>query len=104
MRTLPRDPPARPRHGHLLEPEPQAEAGLEWHASPESTLPTRSGSRSGSPTSTGSASRRRTICAALGLSPDEKIQDLTDDEITKLRNYIDTDLQVEVTCAASASR
>ena len=35
------------------------------------------------------------ICAALGLSPDEKIRDLTDDEITKLRNYIDSDLQVE---------
>ena len=35
------------------------------------------------------------ICAALGLSPDEKIRDLTDDEITKLRNYIDSELQVE---------
>ncbi len=35
------------------------------------------------------------ICAALGLSPDEKIRDLTDDEITKLRDYIDSDLQVE---------
>jgi small subunit ribosomal protein S13 len=35
------------------------------------------------------------ICAALGLSPDEKIRDLTDDEITKLRAYIDSDLQVE---------
>ena len=37
----------------------------------------------------------REICAALGLSPDEKIRDLTDDEITKLRNYIDSELQVE---------
>jgi small subunit ribosomal protein S13 len=37
----------------------------------------------------------RKICAQLGLSPDEKIRDLTDDEITKLRNYIDSDLQVE---------
>jgi small subunit ribosomal protein S13 len=35
------------------------------------------------------------ICTTLGLSPDEKIRDLTDDEITKLRNYIDSDLQVE---------
>jgi small subunit ribosomal protein S13 len=35
------------------------------------------------------------ICAELGLSPDEKIRDLTDDEITKLRAYIDSDLQVE---------
>jgi small subunit ribosomal protein S13 len=37
----------------------------------------------------------RKICAELGLSPDEKVRDLTDPEITKLRNYIDADLQVE---------
>jgi small subunit ribosomal protein S13 len=35
------------------------------------------------------------ICAALGLSPDEKVRDLTDDEINKLRAYIDSNLQVE---------
>jgi small subunit ribosomal protein S13 len=35
------------------------------------------------------------VCAALGLSPDEKIRDLTDDEITKLREYIDGNLTVE---------
>ena len=37
----------------------------------------------------------RKICAELGLSPDEKVRDLTDPEITKLRNYIDGNLQVE---------
>ena len=37
----------------------------------------------------------RQVCAGLGLSPDEKIRDLTDDEITKLREYIDGNLQVE---------
>jgi small subunit ribosomal protein S13 len=37
----------------------------------------------------------RTTCAQLGLSPDEKVRDLTDEEITKLRNYIDTNLEVE---------
>src|SRR5881398_2169399 len=36
----------------------------------------------------------RKVCAELGLSPDEKVKDLTDDEVTKLREYIDT-LQVE---------
>jgi len=36
----------------------------------------------------------RKVCAELGLSPNEKIKDLTDDEVTKLREYIDT-LQVE---------
>ena len=35
------------------------------------------------------------VCEALGLSPDEKVRDLTDEEITKLRNYIDGELQVE---------
>jgi small subunit ribosomal protein S13 len=35
------------------------------------------------------------IIAELGLDPDEKIRDLTDDEVTKLRNFIDTDLEVE---------
>ena len=35
------------------------------------------------------------VCAALGLSPDEKIRDLTDDEVTKLRTYIDANVEVE---------
>ena len=35
------------------------------------------------------------VCEGTGLSPDEKIRDLTDPEITKLREYIDTNLQVE---------
>jgi len=40
-------------------------------------------------------STARKICVELGLNPDEKVRDLTDDEVTKLRTYIDTDLQVE---------
>ena len=35
------------------------------------------------------------ICADLDLSYDEKVRDLTDEEITKLRTYIDTNLEVE---------
>jgi small subunit ribosomal protein S13 len=35
------------------------------------------------------------ICASLELDPNEKIKDLTDDEVNKLRGYIDSDLQVE---------
>ncbi|HEX6701838.1 MAG TPA: 30S ribosomal protein S13 [Gaiellaceae bacterium] len=42
----------------------------------------------------GSSSARQ-ICAALGLSLDTKVRDLTDEEVTKLRNYIDSELQVE---------
>ena len=37
----------------------------------------------------------RKIAAELGLSPDTKIRDLTDDEVTKLRNYIDSSVEVE---------
>ena len=40
-------------------------------------------------------STARKVCAELGLSADEKVRDLTDEEITKLRNYIDGNLQVE---------
>jgi small subunit ribosomal protein S13 len=39
--------------------------------------------------------KAREICAALGVSPDTKVRDLTDAEITKLREYIDSNLQVE---------
>src|SRR5688500_3445951 len=35
------------------------------------------------------------VCQGTGLSPSEKIRDLTDPEITKLRDYIDTNLEVE---------
>jgi small subunit ribosomal protein S13 len=37
----------------------------------------------------------REICAALGLSPDTKIRDLTDEEVTKLQRHIDERYQVE---------
>jgi small subunit ribosomal protein S13 len=35
------------------------------------------------------------ICEALGLSPDTKVRDLTEDEVAKLRDYIDQHYQVE---------
>jgi len=37
----------------------------------------------------------REICAALGLSPDTKVRDLTDEEVTKLQRHIDENHQVE---------
>ena len=37
----------------------------------------------------------RQICAALGLSPDTKVRDLTEDEVAKLRELIDQNYQVE---------
>jgi small subunit ribosomal protein S13 len=40
-------------------------------------------------------STARKVTVELGLSPDEKVRDLTDEEITKLRSYIDGNLEVE---------
>jgi small subunit ribosomal protein S13 len=37
----------------------------------------------------------RKICGALGLSLDTKVRDLTEDEVAKLRDYIDANEQVE---------
>ena len=35
------------------------------------------------------------ICTVLELDPNEKVKDLTDDEVNKIRTYIDGELQVE---------
>jgi small subunit ribosomal protein S13 len=35
------------------------------------------------------------VLADLKLSPDTKVKDLTDEEVTKLREYIDSNLEVE---------
>src|SRR5919204_6034674 len=37
----------------------------------------------------------RKIATGLDLDPNTKVKDLTDEEVTKLRNYIDANLQVE---------
>ena len=40
-------------------------------------------------------STARDICAALGLSVDTRVRDLTEDEVTKLRDHIEAQYQVE---------
>jgi small subunit ribosomal protein S13 len=40
-------------------------------------------------------STARQVCAALGLSPDTKVRDLTDEEVTRLQRHIDAELEVE---------
>ena len=35
------------------------------------------------------------VIRALELDPDQKVRDLTDEEVTKLRGYIDANLEVE---------
>ena len=40
-------------------------------------------------------STAKQIASELGISADTKVRDLTDDEVTKLRNYIDDKVTVE---------
>ncbi len=40
-------------------------------------------------------STARKVCETVGISLDTKVRDLTDEEITKLRDLIDGELQVE---------
>jgi small subunit ribosomal protein S13 len=40
-------------------------------------------------------STAQTICTELKLDPNEKVKDLTDEEVTKLRGFIDANLEVE---------
>ena len=35
------------------------------------------------------------ICAVLGLSPDTRVRDLNDDEVNRIRVYVDQNLRVE---------
>jgi small subunit ribosomal protein S13 len=35
------------------------------------------------------------ICEETGTNPDTRVRDLTDEEVTRLRSYIDTNLKVE---------
>jgi small subunit ribosomal protein S13 len=96
VRAVPRDQAARHDHGHLHEPTTQAKAGLKLARIAGVNLPNQKRLEIGltyiygiGPTSA------RQICAALGLSPDEKISDLTDEEVTKLQRHIDEVYQVE---------
>jgi small subunit ribosomal protein S13 len=37
----------------------------------------------------------RAICVDLGINQDTKVRDLTDDEVAKIRQYIDANFRVE---------
>jgi small subunit ribosomal protein S13 len=39
--------------------------------------------------------RARQICLATGLSVDTRVRDLTDDEVAKIRTYVDANVKVE---------
>ena len=67
-----------------------------WHVSPGSTSPERSGWRSASPTSSASvAPRAAKVCAAAGIDPDTRVRDLTDEEVNRIRTFVDANLRVE---------
>lgn len=39
------------------------------------------------------------ILAATGVNPDTRVKDITEDDLAKLRDYIDKHYEVEATCA-----
>jgi small subunit ribosomal protein S13 len=39
--------------------------------------------------------RSQEICSQVGVNPDTRVRDLTDDEVARLRSYIDANLRVE---------
>ena len=41
------------------------------------------------------ATRSKEILTATGVNPDTRVKDLTDEEVNKLRDYIDKNVQVE---------
>src|SRR5919201_6269163 len=95
VRALPRDQAARPHHGHLLQPATQAKAGLMARIAGVN-IPNQKRLEIGLTYIYGiGPSTSRQVCAALGLSPDTKVRDLTDEEVTQLQRYIDANLQVE---------
>ena len=87
------------RHGRVMvicTTRVTSKGRARWPASPASTSRARSGSRSRSPTSTASASRRRSrSVTATGINLDTRVRDLTDEEVARLRTYIDANLKVE---------
>jgi small subunit ribosomal protein S13 len=39
--------------------------------------------------------RAKEICAGVGISPDTRVRDLTEDEVAQLRTFVDQNLKVE---------
>jgi small subunit ribosomal protein S13 len=92
---VPRDPAERPDHGHLHESAPQAEAGLMARIAGVN-LPREKRLEVALTYIFGiGRSTARKVSEDTGVSIDTKVNDLTDGEITKLRDYIDANLQVE---------
>jgi small subunit ribosomal protein S13 len=39
--------------------------------------------------------RARQVCEAVGVNPDTRVRDLTDDEVSQIRTWVDANLRVE---------
>jgi small subunit ribosomal protein S13 len=88
-------PPARPRAGDLLEPAAQAAAGLMARISGVN-IPLNKRVEIGLTYIYGiGRSQSNKLLAELGIEPDRKVRDLTEAEVVKLRDKIDSDLMVE---------
>ncbi len=40
-------------------------------------------------------SRAKEVCTAVGVNPDTRVRDLTDDEVAQIRGWVDANLRVE---------
>ena len=99
LRPVQGDPPAWRHPRDLLEPAAQAAAGLgggAWLVSQASTSPATSGSTSRSATSTASARPGRIrSCSGAGIDGGTKVRDLSEDEVSRIREFIDRTYKVE---------
>ena len=91
-----RHPAERPDQGHLLQSAPQAEAGLGVARISGVNLPREKRLEVALTYIFGiGRSTASKVADDVGISRDTKVNDLTDGEVTKLRDYIDANLQVE---------
>src|SRR5918997_2707575 len=93
-------PPARPGHGHLRERPAQAAPGLREYltmarlAGVDLPREKRMEIALTYIYGIGKTSAKETL-AATGVSPDLRAKDLTDEDLLKLRDYIDEHFRVE---------
>src|SRR5438309_5277873 len=100
LRQVQGDPPARPGHGHLRQRPPQAAAGLREYLNMARLagvdLPREKRMEIALTYIYGiGRTRSKEVLTATGLSPDLRVRDLTDEDILKLRDFIENSYKVE---------
>jgi small subunit ribosomal protein S13 len=90
------DPPQRPGPGDLLKSSAQAEARLVMARISGVNIPLNKRVEIGLTYIYGiGRSTSNKLLAEVGVEPDRKVRDLTEDEVVKLREAIDNELTVE---------